>query len=476
MDDFRPKKYIDHTKRKDNASLVVVKSKKPVVYKTTKSSTVKKVKKINLKITIPRVSPKIRKFYADHQLPVRIFAGFMATLIIFSVGFELNSAIFNVKKYQLSSASTSLIGETKSTYASKLQYNKQQQKFSYNADYKPSSDVTGQVAGPKFSADFYEDSTKGVAVTDPVSQTTVTMKPKFGIDSPVQSKDRLVYPVQGKPGAVVYTLGVSGFKEDIVLEKYTQNKLQFDYVLDLPKGTEARIDQDGSLGVYGVQSSLLGQVQTGSEKDAKLLDKARESGAKNNLLFRIPAPFVRQTGKPNETTKSWFELRNNVLSVYADNLKHASYPISVDPSVYIESASNFMRGNNETNIDFDTSNELIQKGKTTGARIPSWSTTSSTQLPVARWNQGTAVAGGYVYIVGGSNGTTTQSTVYWAKFNTTTGTIDPPNPGAGACANWCTSSAYNLPAARAGLSVVAYNGFLYAIGGVDGAGARTNTV
>src|SRR5690606_31066464 len=151
-------------------------------------------------------------------------------------------------------------------------------------------------------------------------------------------------------------------------------------------------------------------------------------------------------------------------------------PLSIDPSIYVETAAKLMQGNNESNIDFDVSNELIQKGFTTGARFDQWDTTSILQLPSARWNHGTAVAGGYVYVVGGNSGSTVESDVYWAEFNPTTFTISSPNPGAGACANWCTDSAYDLPDERAGFSLVAYNGFLYAIGGVDSSGTRQDTV
>jgi hypothetical protein len=57
------------------------------------------------------------------------------------------------------------------------------------------------------------------------------------------------------------------------------------------------------------------------------------------------------------------------------------------------------------------------------------------------------------------------NTVSWAKFNTSNGTIDNANPGNGTCSGWCTSTAYKLPAPRSSLSLVAYNGFLYAMGG-----------
>src|SRR5438270_4754823 len=128
-----------------------------------------------------------------------------------------------------------------------------------------------------------------------------------------------------------------------------------------------------------------------------------------------------------------------------------------------------MRGNNESNIDFDTADDLIQKGTLTGARIPGW--TSTTALNSGLWEQGNAVGGGYIYDIGGSSGSTNVSTVYWARLDTSTKAIDSPTPGVSvalntaptACTNWCTNSAYNLPAARSGLSVVIYNTYMYAI-------------
>jgi len=90
----------------------------------------------------------------------------------------------------------------------------------------------------------------------------------------------------------------------------------------------------------------------------------------------------------------------------------------------------------------------------------------------------TAVAGndGKVtisYTLTGS--TSVLTTVSWARINPSTSAVDSPNPGNGTCTGWCTSTSYNLPAARRGMSLVAYNGFLYAMGGTDGT-TRASTV
>ena len=79
---------------------------------------------------------------------------------------------------------------------------------------------------------------------------------------------------------------VSGVKEDIILNTPQGDEAEYGYKLELPAGTEARLESDGSLGVYGVSTSLLGNVTTSSEKDAELLQKARTNGEKTTLLFK----------------------------------------------------------------------------------------------------------------------------------------------------------------------------------------------
>ena len=60
---------------------------------------------------------------------------------------------------------------------------------------------------------------------------------------------------------------------------------------------------------------------------------------------------------------------------------------------------------------------------------------------------GSPGASGIAIITYGSGSSTATQSVNWAQINTTTGTIDSANPGAGACSGWCTTAAYNLPQA-----------------------------
>ncbi|MGB4967866.1 MAG: hypothetical protein WBO35_06730, partial [Candidatus Saccharimonadales bacterium] len=88
----------------------------------------------------------------------------------------------------------------------------------------------------------------------------------------------------------------------------------------------------------------------------------------------------------------------------------------------------------------------------------------------------TSGSDGTVYISYLDTSSTITNTVSWAHFNPTTHAIESPNPGNGACSGWCNQSVYNLPVSLKGLSLVAYNGFLYAIGGSNTSGTPQTSV
>jgi hypothetical protein len=72
---------------------------------------------------------------------------------------------------------------------------------------------------------------------------------------------------------------------------------------------------------------------------------------------------------------------------------------------------------------------------------------------------------------------TVSSAVYWAQFHPTDRSITSPRPdGVNPCSGWCIDTAYNLPTALKNLSLVAYNGYLYAIGGENSGGTPQTTV
>jgi hypothetical protein len=95
-----------------------------------------------------------------------------------------------------------------------------------------------------------------------------------------------------------------------------------------------------------------------------------------------------------------------------------------------------------------------------------WAATTS--LPVNRQFPTSVVANGYLYVIGGSDNTTTQSTVYYTKINSD-GTLG---------ASWNQANSINVGAVnkpREGHSSVVANGYLYVIGGWDGAAMNSTT-
>jgi N-acetylneuraminic acid mutarotase len=87
--------------------------------------------------------------------------------------------------------------------------------------------------------------------------------------------------------------------------------------------------------------------------------------------------------------------------------------------------------------------------------VGAW-TTELNALPVTLSNPATVVYNGYVYVMGGFDGTNRYSAVYSAPLN--------PDGSVGA---W-TTELNPLPQVRSDLNSVVYNGQLYAIGGFDG--------
>lgn len=405
-------------------------------------------------------------------MPSRVRHGIVGSsvLLVLIGSVALIEHLLTPPTYTLGSAN-SLLSPVSQAHAQRIKHDQKEKVFTFNAGHVVAPTGVMQTPGPRITATANEIAKEGLTVTDPAQKTTFSMKPQFALLPGKQSDNRIIYPLANGKGWLVYGMHSTSVKEDVLLTESPGNTFELEYELALKEGMEARQESDGSIGIYG-HELLTGDVTTGTAADAELLKKARQNAPKNTLLFSIPAPVVIETGKKKSDIPSRFELSGTTLRVITTDLNDASYPLSIDPSIYVETAEKFMRGNNETNIDFNVQDTLIQKGQTTGARFDTLDSTMS--LPEARWGHGTAVAGGYTYVVGGNNSTTNQASVYWSKFNTTTNEISSPNPGNGTCSDWCTNGGYDLPSPRKNLSLVAYNGYLYALGGEDGSCTNAN--
>lgn len=83
---------------------------------------------------------------------------------------------------------------------------------------------------------------------------------------------------------------------------------------------------------------------------------------------------------------------------------------------------------------------------------------------------GSAGSTGLMVISTNAAGNPATKSLNWAKFDTGNGTVVNADPGNGQCSGWCSTSTYDMPAERSNFSLVAYNGYLYAMGGNDDSG------
>lgn len=289
--------------------------------------------------------------------------------------------------------SEKLLPAKNSAIAKNIVYDKSSSSF----DYKSPKNTDGAQRG--IEALLHKNIQDGVTVKDTVNNISFTLKPTDIHKAGRQDSNRIIYPLDSNDGWTVYTIQASGIKEDIILQSSTSDERTFEYSLDLGNNLEAKLESDGSLGIYG-NTLASSDITTVTDSDTQLLEKLRKNAKKDTLLFKIPAPVVIEaTGQESEYARSKFVLEGNELSVITTGLSRANYPLSIDPSIYVTSAREFMAGNNETNIDFNVDEQLIQKSPTTGARFDSWKNTLS--LPVATSANGVAATGGYIYSIGG---------------------------------------------------------------------------
>ncbi len=362
--------------------------------------------------TFRRRTKLARDYYNRHRLGMRIASGCFAAIFgLILLGEALQTRI-QATNYDISAFEGVLLSEPIESLGNRLEELTDSDSLVYNRDYQPGSDMAGEMLSPKITAQFDGPRQNGrVSVTDPSNGVDVAFVPQFRVGLPQKNINRVVYPLAGNKATKVYTLNATSIKQDIILHEYQGDEVSFDYDIEISDGLEVRIESDGSLGVYGPDSSILGNVTTASDEDAELLRRLRERSEKTQLLFRIPAPFVIEPNKTRSDVETWFSLSAEAeLTIHASGLEDASYPLSIDPSVYVETAAKLMRGNNETNIDFNTENELILKGSTTGARFDDWLSTMDINEP--RAFTATAVAGGYIYVVGGAAEGGTVTTIY----------------------------------------------------------------
>jgi hypothetical protein len=105
--------------------------------------------------------------------------------------------------------------------------------------------------------------------------------------------------------------------------------------------------------------------------------------------------------------------------------------------------------------------------------------TTSTSLPVSRFAAATAVANGYVYVLGGLNSTTDTHTIMFAPLNATTGALGTWKCEGSTAAAECSSSPAPVNSNTISATGVhnngaaVANGYIYSLGGLNGSTAQS---
>ena len=121
-------------------------------------------------------------------------------------------------------------------------------------------------------------------------------------------------------------------------------------------------------------------------------------------------------------------------------------------TVTLTSTADFRRGNNEGLVTI--AQDRVTRGRITAGTIGSWSAVPA--LPEVRRNACSVAYNGFVYVIGGQDDPGFyQGSVYVAPINSD-----------GSLGSWTSTTA--LPSERIGHAAVAFNGFLYCLGGADG--------
>ena len=201
------------------------------------------------------------------------------------------------KPYTISPEARALLPKKNAKFGELLKEDSKTKAYIYNQEATSTSGIAGDSNQPRFSASFSKQAGQGIKVTDTISSVDFTIKPKFALGQAKKEDNQIFYKLSKQPGVMVYTSRTASVKEDIILEKYSKSSLAYEFELVLQNGLEAKVEKDGSLGVYGSSVPINGNVSTGTDSDAALLEKARQNAPKDKLLFQLPAPVVLEASK-----------------------------------------------------------------------------------------------------------------------------------------------------------------------------------
>lgn len=308
-----------------------------------------------------------------------------------------------------------------------------------------------------YTATLHRSPEHGVEVKGANSQYAVGMVPLIaGLEKGFVSGERIAY-TSSTGMTILYEFKRNGLKEDIVLNEPPSGDVTFSFALNLDSSMEAKLDGKGNILVYGPSGFLSGNIQIGDQKSADLISKARSNAPKDQLMYAIPAPVVFDASGRQYTDRCYYTLQSNIIVLHASNLDVLQAPVRIDPSIVVTTTPDFQTGNNEGMISLDT--DAVSRGVQTAGRASPLGWQATTSLAKARFRHASVAYNGRLYVIGGYTDFNNEG--YLNDILYTDVDVN------GAVLGWQTAT-NPFPTARNAHAAVAYNGYLYVLGGHNG--------
>ncbi len=388
-----------------------------------------------------------------------IIQSIFVALFIVIIGLAYN-AYHHTQLYKIDSKAAALLS---SVSIDKNLIKESKTSFQYNrtVEVKANKELSQVIAAAKadstgklpYSAELAKDPKKGITFADSKGERAVTLTPTFDLSVGQLQEGRVIYPANTNERHS-FTLKRNGLKEDILITKKPSKNIQtFAWKLSLDTSLEARMMPGGEVGIYSADPVLYGDIQITDAKSQALIDKARQNGERNFLVYEIPKPYITNARGNKNYDDLDFKLKNNILSLTARNLRNQTYPLSIDPTIVVTTTSDFQQNTGDTgNIDTATADQ-IGRG-TIGSGAVGTTTQQAAAFTTARYYHTSVAYNGYLYIIGGQDASSVyQNDIQYCPIN------------ANGSVGTCTQQTAAFTTARKLHTSVVYNGYLYIISG-----------
>jgi len=441
----------------------------------------KRLKKMWLWTRIRQVRLKRWWFRNDNRygLAWRLGNGALAVLILVAAVIPVLQQWSNNAAYKLSADTLKLVGGTDPTLTKQLTYDGNSQTYQFNK-----SAIKGDASNPlsKLQSQVGTASGKGKnkslyaldvpqAINKGVTYHDINSGLSFSLVPQFTAKQG--QEVQGHlvfPMAdstqAIYTLKNNGLKEDIVLQKAAQDTITFSYQLDLPKSLEAKVIPDSG-GAIGIYSA-----------DPTLFGDITYGSDKD----RATVEKARENG---DKTYLVFGLPSPVIKApdgssvgdarFELDGNHLSVVASGLSSVkmpvtidpsVVVTSTGDFQSGNAEDNVSFSTSGQVTRGAVTGGSISAGWSSAGSSFTTARYGNAAVAYNGYLYVIGGCS-TQTSLTACNSAYLSDVQYI-AINSSTGALTGSWASAGNSFSTARFGLSAVAYNGYLYVAGGYGG--------